>query len=342
MVIPYQHHQKARQQNQQTRSSSSLQKLYGIPFWIWDQQRHKEQHIVTDGQCCFNHIVGLPVKDNVEHPLYDYERLLYDSLLNVDGSFKDKHLWVKKATGLGVTEFMLRIMAWLCTNNNNSAFQARNSQQMCIVTGPNIDIAIKLIRRLKNIFERKLGLTFPDKETVLIFNNCRIEAFPSNRLDAYRALENPKFILLDESDFWRKSEVEDVRHVSERYIGKSDPYIVMISTPNAPGGLENWADVCQTIQNYLLNDCSSYVASSGSLTSEGMRARDCIQGGGLLAGAGLLANLAPLWIIGILERASVMYKGGVCDGIVYWQSLKTDVTAACFFLNIVGVPCLGV
>ena len=34
-----------------------------------------------------------------------------------------------------------------------------------------------------------------------------------------------------------KGEQEDVRHVSERYIGKSDPYIVMVSTPNAPGGL---------------------------------------------------------------------------------------------------------
>ena len=36
---------------------------------------------------------------------------------------------------------------------------------------------------------------------------------------------------------FRKSEQEDVRHVSERYIGKSNPYIVMVSTPNAPGGL---------------------------------------------------------------------------------------------------------
>ena len=35
----------------------------------------------------------------------------------------------------------------------------------------------------------------------------------------------------------RKGEQEDVRHVSERYIGKSDPYIVMVSTPNNPGGL---------------------------------------------------------------------------------------------------------
>jgi late competence protein required for DNA uptake (superfamily II DNA/RNA helicase) len=73
-----------------------------------------------------------------------------------DGNdFKDKHLWVKKATGLGVTEFMLRLMAWLCTSENHF----RNCQ-MCIVTGPNIDIAIKLIKRLKNIFQTKLGLTF--------------------------------------------------------------------------------------------------------------------------------------------------------------------------------------
>ena len=36
---------------------------------------------------------------------------------------------------------------------------------------------------------------------------------------------------------FRKGEQEDVRHVSERYIGKSDPYIVMVSTPGAPGEL---------------------------------------------------------------------------------------------------------
>ncbi len=34
-----------------------------------------------------------------------------------------------------------------------------------------------------------------------------------------------------------KSEQEDVRFVTERYIGKSNPYIVMVSTPNAPNGL---------------------------------------------------------------------------------------------------------
>jgi hypothetical protein len=68
-------------------------------------------------------------------------------------------------------------------------------------------------------------------------SSCSIEAYPSNHIDSFRALDNPKFILLDESDFWRKSEIDNVRHVAERYIRKSDPYIVMVSTPNAPGGL---------------------------------------------------------------------------------------------------------
>ena len=88
--------------------------------------------------------------------------------------FKDKHLWVKKATGLGVTEFMLRLMAWLCTRD-----ETFDGSQMCIVTGPNIEMAIKLIKRLKGIFEPKLSLTFSNKETVLELNGLQIEAYPT-------------------------------------------------------------------------------------------------------------------------------------------------------------------
>ena len=108
---------------------------------------------------------------------------------------------------------------------------------MVIVTGPNQDLAIKLIKRLKAIFERKLGLTFNNKETVLELNGVEIQAYPSSNIDSFRSLTNPKFILLDESDFWIRDEVDEVRDVVERYIGKSDPYIVMVSTPNAPDGL---------------------------------------------------------------------------------------------------------
>ena len=114
-------------------------------------------------------------------------------------SFKYKHLWIKKSTGLGVTGFFLRLMAWLCLRNDDY----KNSQ-MCIVRGPNIDIAIKLIKRMKGSFASKLGVTFDNKETVLELNGRTIEAYPSNHIDAYRALDNPKFILIDEGDLQKR------------------------------------------------------------------------------------------------------------------------------------------
>jgi hypothetical protein len=89
---------------------------------------------------------------------------------------------------------------------------------MCIVTGPNQDIAIRLIKRMKALFEDKLGVTFDSKETVVELNDCSIEAYPSNHIDAFRSLTNPEFILIDEGDFFRKNEPDDVRHVSEKYI----------------------------------------------------------------------------------------------------------------------------
>jgi hypothetical protein len=64
---------------------------------------------------------------------------------------------VKKAVGLGVSEFMLRFMAWLCLRNNDY----RNSQ-MVIVTGPNQELAIKLIKRMKALFE-PARITFSTK-----------------------------------------------------------------------------------------------------------------------------------------------------------------------------------
>jgi hypothetical protein len=237
-----------------TQEQSKLERLRGKAFWHWDRGEHKEKDKSSKGDCCFNHIIGLPRKDGVKKPLFDYERLLYRALSipgylnsypkvkskernsispdNVMYPFKEKHLWILKATGLGVTEFMLRFMMWLCLRNDDY-----QNSQMCIVTGPNQDIAIKLIKRMKGLFIDKLGISFDTKETVLELNGCSIEAYPSNHIDAFRSLTNPKFILIDEGDFFRKNEQDDVRYVSERYIAKSDPFIVMVSTPNAPGGL---------------------------------------------------------------------------------------------------------
>ena len=110
------------------------------------QHQHKQEDVKTNGDCCFNHIIGLPQKDgnDKDKPLYDYEQIIFDSLVTHDGN---KHLWIKKATGLGISEFMLRFMVWLCLKDNALA-----GSQMCIVTAPRIDLAIALIDRMKRLF----------------------------------------------------------------------------------------------------------------------------------------------------------------------------------------------
>ena len=111
--------------------------------------------------------------------------------------------------------------------------------QMCIVTGPRIELAITLIDRMKGLFRNlpfaRVGFT--SKETVIELNGVHIEAYPSNHLDAMRGLKDVSFIYLDEADFFRTGEQKNARDTAERYIGKSSPWIVFVSTPNAPEGL---------------------------------------------------------------------------------------------------------
>ena len=95
-------------QHQRSRLTETLSNK---PFWIWNMEEHRREDINTKGDCCFNHIIGLPQKNVTDKPLYDYEEIIFDCLIT---QTSNKHLWIKKATGLGISEFMLRFMAWLC------------------------------------------------------------------------------------------------------------------------------------------------------------------------------------------------------------------------------------
>ena len=208
-------------------TSELLDRLKGKPFWIWDSvAEHRRQYVATNRNCCFNHIIGLPKKEDKEHPLYPYERDLFEALQ------KHKQVWVLKATGLGVTEFMLRYMAWLCIKDDKL-----KGSSMCIVTAPRIELAIELMGRMKELFRISIDTIFDTKETVIELNSVHIEAYPSHHLDSMRGIANVSFIYLDEADFFPPGQQVAARTVSERYIAKSNPEIVMVSTPNKPGGL---------------------------------------------------------------------------------------------------------
>src|ERR671919_2073757 len=212
---------------EEKRGSTSLEQfelLKGLSFYSdWSDARQLPKVSNVTRNVTFNHAIGLPQKSGQAYPLYDYEKLIFDTLQG------HKHIWIKKATGLGITEFMLRYMAWLCLKDN----KLRGSY-MCIVTGPRIELAITLINRMKQLFIERNLVWFDTKEAVLQLNGVHIEAYPSHHLDAMRGITNVSFILLDEADFFPAGQQQDARDVSERYIAKSNPWIVMVSTPNAP------------------------------------------------------------------------------------------------------------
>jgi hypothetical protein len=79
--------------SQQSIHKELFQRLYNKPFWIWSKEEHMQEYAMTNGSCCFNHIIGLPQKDGNDKPLYDYEQLIFD----IFAQMGSRHIWIKKA-----------------------------------------------------------------------------------------------------------------------------------------------------------------------------------------------------------------------------------------------------
>jgi hypothetical protein len=223
--------QKLVQSNGQNYSiiSQAQTKLQDKPFWIFDKEQHRLEDIRTKGQCCFWHIIGCPQKDGHDMPVLPYQKILYDSLQN------HKHIFILKSRGIGVTEFLLRYIAWCCIEGK---FSFSDKSRVCIVTGPRIDLAEDLIARFKGLFSKSIqkGSFFDRTQSIVAYlNGVKVEAFPSHHVDTMRGLTDVKFILSDESDMYPPFQQKEVRAVLEGYIGKpnSDPHIVLVSTPKA-------------------------------------------------------------------------------------------------------------
>lgn len=176
----------------------------------------------------FNIKIGMPlnVKTKLHTKIYQYEDDLIDSIL------RHRMVWVKKATGLGITEIVNRFIAWMCTRDDIF----RDNQidvSVVIFTGTRTRLAVQIIERMKGLFPDYI---FEERETIGYFNGAKIESFPSSSTQTARGL-SPFIVFIDEGDFFEKNEQEEARTTAERYIIKTNPYIIFVSTPNLPGGL---------------------------------------------------------------------------------------------------------
>lgn len=185
-------------------------------FWCYNPTSDREN-------CCFWHYIfypnGGPERDGIFHPVYEYEQIMLKALE------KNKCLAVYKATGLGISEFMLLWILWKCLTD-----EFFYGKEAIIITGPNVDLAKGLILRLKTFLVNK-GLDFTDKGVYeLSINGAEIKCYPSNNIHSARGKPKVSIFFGDEAAFFKMMDDNEVRTVGERYIGKSDSWVVWVST----------------------------------------------------------------------------------------------------------------
>ena len=230
MTLPRHALAKANQREQRKQANGylandpNLTLFHNKPFWINDIIAHEQQWEYHGGRCCFNHIVGLPEKNGKPMPIFDYEQEIEKYLKSY------RNLWVKKSRGLGLTEFFLRYLTWLCVRNNHW-----NGYRACIITGPRVELAREEILRIKQLLQPKFT-TFNSNNDTVIINGVTIQAFPSNAM-SLRGYAKVFWIMLDEADFFRPNEQREARAAAEGYRLKSAPWIILVSTPNKRGGI---------------------------------------------------------------------------------------------------------
>ena len=233
-MLPFQRHLKIRQlagnqnhrQNQTNQlSSSSLDILRNKEFWYWDKEYHKQEYLRTKGQCCAQHILGLPEKNNKKYPLFDYQKLIFDAIEN------NQNIWILKSRGIGLTTFMIRYFAWKILSSSEL-----DGKSIFIVSGTREEHANYIKEKLEQLFEN-FPVRFESKYTELLLNKTWIKVFPTRNIKDIRGYFEASYIFVDESDYLEESIQDELMHAISPYEEKSNCKIILCSTPFKPLGL---------------------------------------------------------------------------------------------------------
>jgi len=173
--------------------------------------------------------------NKVSMPLLPYQKTIYDTLQ------KHRRIAILKSRGIGVSEFFLRYIAYCClTGRFGNNYKSNNDAgRVCIATGPRLETATDLMSRLKNLLaykENTAPIFEKSHNTEVKINGITITAFPSYNSASMRGFTNVKFIMCDEFSWWPTFQATEIMGVLVGYQVKanSNPYIILISTPNKP------------------------------------------------------------------------------------------------------------
>jgi len=198
-------------------------KEYPSKFWCYNPLCEEEG-------CCWWHYIfypnGGPERDGIFHPLYKYEQEIIEHLTEGEFDSLKKMVCVYKATGLGLTEL---ILLWILFKACTDPFFQKN-EDVVIFTGPNIELAKKLIDRMKQFSNGRIDYEDHGMYKIQI-GKCNIQVYPSNNIDAVRGIPRVSLVFGDEAAFFTGlKDDKPIRVVGERYRGKSDSYVIWVST----------------------------------------------------------------------------------------------------------------
>ena len=122
--------------------ANDLKVFEGKPFWC--------NNLIQDNDnatCCFNHIISLPEKNNKTYPIFDYE---LDVIKAIESN---RNIWIKKASGIGATELILRYLTYKILVNNELEYK-----NIFIVSGTFVHHANNVKVRMQSLFTKKFPL----------------------------------------------------------------------------------------------------------------------------------------------------------------------------------------
>lgn len=175
----------------------------------------------------FNDIIGLPVKNNVEHKIYDYELDVIDKIES------NRNIWIKKASGIGATTLLLRYLTWKILVNDDLEYK-----NIFIISGTHVRHANDVKIKMEDLFRKRFPLIrLESKFTDLWIKNTNIKIFPSRNVKDLRGYTDVSYLFIDEADYFEPSVNSELLHAITRYEEKSNCTTIMVSTLNRPGRL---------------------------------------------------------------------------------------------------------
>jgi hypothetical protein len=171
--------------------------------------------------------VSCPTKNDIIFPIFDYEELVFNTIE------QNQNIWIKKARGIGVTTFLIRYLVWKMLHSNEL-----DGKSIFIISGTREEFANYVKKKMEDLFlPRFPNVVFDSKYTELWINKTWIKVMPTKNIKDVRGYMDVAYLFIDEADHFDKSIQEELEPAITAYEEKSKGKTIMVSTPNAPGGL---------------------------------------------------------------------------------------------------------